>query len=64
MSHEVAVVVRVETREPRPTTVSGRIESPFGDHSFVGWLELLGHLEDIVDRARAAEHVDQNQGDR
>jgi hypothetical protein len=58
MSREVAVVVRVETDPSSSSTVSGRIESPFGAHSFVGWLELMGHLEDLVDRARATPDVD------
>jgi hypothetical protein len=58
MSREVAVVVRVETRPSSSATVSGRIESPFGAHAFVGWLELMGHLEDVVDRARAAPDAD------
>jgi hypothetical protein len=54
MSREVAVVVRVETHAPSSSTVSGQIESPFGAHRFVGWLELMGHLEDVIDRARQA----------
>ena len=33
--------------------VSGRLESRYGRQDFSGWLELLGTLETLVDRARA-----------
>jgi hypothetical protein len=56
MSREVAVVVRVDT--DRPSAPTGQVESPFGDHRFVGWLELMGYLEDVIDRARAAADID------
>ena len=52
MSREVSVVVHVDTDALTDSTVSGRIESPFGDRRFVGWLDLLGQLEDVFDRAR------------
>ena len=32
--------------------VRGRVESCYGQHAFSGWLELLGQLEGLVDRAR------------
>lgn len=58
MSHEVSVVLHVDTDAPSMSTVSGRIESPFGDQLFVGWLDLLGQLEDVVDRARVDQPTD------
>ena len=49
---EVIVVLRVETSGTSSTGVSGRIESPDGEASFHGWLDLLGKLEAVVDHAR------------
>jgi hypothetical protein len=51
MDRELAVVVRVDTAADASATVSGRLESPYGGHRFVGWLDLLGQLEAVIDRA-------------
>jgi hypothetical protein len=51
--YEVSVILRVDDNPPGSTLVQGEVESRYGRQSFSGWLELLGHLEALVDRARA-----------
>lgn len=45
------VVLRMDDGT-RPGTVHGEVESRYGREAFSGWLELLGQLEALVDRAR------------
>ena len=52
MRYEVSVILRVEDTPPGSTLVQGELESRYGRQSFSGWLELLGHLEALVDRAQ------------
>jgi hypothetical protein len=50
--YEVSVILRVDD-SPSPTSlVQGEVESRYGRQTFSGWLELLSHLEALVDRAR------------
>jgi hypothetical protein len=51
VAYEVRVTIKVDVCSP-PGGVSGRLESRYGRQSFSGWLELLGTLETLVDRAR------------
>ena len=53
MRYEVNVILRVDPKSRASETVRGEVESRYGRQSFSGWLELMGHLEAIVDRARA-----------
>jgi hypothetical protein len=50
--YEVSVILRVDDSPPGSTLVQGEVESRYGRLPFSGWLELLGHLEGLVDRAR------------
>jgi hypothetical protein len=50
--YEVSVVLRVDDSPRGSSLVQGEVESRYGRQSFSGWLELLGHLEALVDRAR------------
>jgi hypothetical protein len=50
--YEVSVILRVDDNPRGSTLVQGEVESRYGRQSFSGWLELLGHLEALVDRAR------------
>lgn len=52
MRHEVSVTLRIDAGTRHPERVRGELESRYGRESFSGWLELLGHLEAVVDRAR------------
>ena len=52
MRYEVSVILRVDDNPQGSTLVQGEVESRYGRESFSGWLELLGHLEALVDRAR------------
>lgn len=51
--YEVSVILRVDENPRSPASVKGDLKSRYGRQSFSGWLELLGHLEALVDRARA-----------
>ena len=53
MRYEVNVILRVDDSARGAPAVRGEVESRYGRQSFAGWLELLGHLEALVDRARA-----------
>jgi len=50
--YEVSVILRVDDNPRGSTLVQGEVESRYGRQSFSGWLELLGQLEELVDRAR------------
>jgi hypothetical protein len=50
--YEVSVILRVDDSQRGSSLVQGEVESRYGRQSFSGWLELLGHLEALVDRAR------------
>jgi hypothetical protein len=53
--HDVVVVLRLDTRSRCSSSpVSGELRSSLGRREFTGWLELLGELEDVLDRTRAA----------
>ncbi len=52
MRYEVNVILRVDDSVRGAPAVRGEVESRYGRQSFAGWLELLGHLEALVDRAR------------
>lgn len=51
----VSVILHVEPDVEDAPLVAGEIESRFGHETFCGWLELLSHLERVVDRARIGE---------
>lgn len=51
--YELSVILRVDDNARSSAAVQGDVESRYGRQSFTGWLELLGHLEALVDRARA-----------
>lgn len=53
MRYEVNVILRVDDSVRGAPAVRGEVESRYGRQAFAGWLELLGHLEALVDRARA-----------
>ena len=51
--HELSVVLRFEV-EPGAdpgSAVRGEVRSPYGRRPFWGWLELMGELEALIDRA-------------
>jgi hypothetical protein len=50
--YEVSVILRVDDSPSATSLVQGEVESRYGRQSFSGWLELLSHLEALVDRAR------------
>jgi hypothetical protein len=50
--YEVSVILRVDDNPRGTSLVQGEVESRYGRQSFSGWLELLGQLEALVDRAR------------
>lgn len=52
---EVTVVLHMDAGTVPAPVVCGRIETPEGEASFHGWLDLLGQLEAVVDRARERE---------
>ena len=59
---ELSVVLRFEVElgaEPG-SAVRGEVRSAYGRRSFWGWLELMGELEALVDRA--AGEVDPGAG--
>ncbi len=64
MRYEVNVILRVDDNSREPATVEGEIESRYGRQSFSGWLELLGRLEAIADRARAEPGRSTVRGER
>ena len=49
---EVTVVLHVDTDAVLAQGVSGRMETSEGVTPFHGWLDLLGKLEAVVDRAK------------
>ena len=49
------MVLHVVTGTDAAPVVCGRIESPDGQGSFHGWLDLLGQLEAVIDHAREHE---------
>lgn len=54
MAHELSVVLRFEVEPADPgSAVRGEVRSPYGRRPFWGWLELLGQLEALLDRAAA-----------
>ena len=52
MRYEVSVILRVDDAPSATSLVQGEVESRYGRQTFSGWLELLSHLEALVDRAR------------
>jgi hypothetical protein len=48
---EVTIVLRVDLGSA-VSGVSGTIRSPYGEAPFHGWLDLLGRIEAVADRAR------------
>jgi hypothetical protein len=50
--YEVNIKLRVDDHPDGDTTVSGEVRSRYGRQTFSGWLELLGHMETVVERAR------------
>ena len=42
--------------------VRGELQSPYGRDSFWGWLELLGRLEALIDRASIDQDADPGSG--
>ncbi len=48
----MSVILRIDDSPRGSTLVQGEVESRYGRQTFSGWLELLGHLEALVDRAR------------
>lgn len=61
--HEVTVTLRIDAGARHPEPVRGDLESRYGRESFSGWLELLGHLEALVDRARSDRSAAIGRGD-
>jgi len=49
---EFNVTLVVDAASCTPSAMRGRVESCYGQQTFSGWLELLGQLEGLVDRAR------------
>jgi hypothetical protein len=63
---EIDIVVSVDTGPCDAATVRGSVESRYGRRPFAGWLDLLGQLEQLVERARhdetRIEHDDPSAG--
>ncbi len=48
---EFSVTLVVDAAARRTGAMRGRVESCYGHSAFSGWLDLLGQLEALVDRA-------------